>query len=141
MKIKTLKIPPASSTSSGNVFLDLGFQNPEECLAKAQFASEISDLIKKKKLSKKAAAKLLGITQEKLADLLRGALSKFQLGKLFNFLVLLGQEITFNLSPIMEVRKTKRMVVQKTKVKRKVIPAAPITKSPNRPAMIARKKK
>lgn len=35
-------------TSSGNVFADLGFDNPEEMIAKAELTSQIYSLIKKK---------------------------------------------------------------------------------------------
>ncbi len=46
--------------SSGNVFADLGLPNPEELLAEADQASQINDLLKKKKLTQVEADKLLG---------------------------------------------------------------------------------
>ncbi len=45
--------------SSGNVFADIGLPNAEELLAKADLISQINDLIKQKKLTQVAAAKLL----------------------------------------------------------------------------------
>ncbi len=40
--------------SSGNVFADLGIENPEEALAKSERARQIAKLIKKKKTHSKA---------------------------------------------------------------------------------------
>ncbi len=47
-KQKTKKIEVTES--SGNVFADLGFKNPEEMMAKANLAILIGDTIKKRKL-------------------------------------------------------------------------------------------
>lgn len=57
---------------SGNVFADLGFDNPEEMLAKARLVSEMQKAIKKKKLTQTEAAETLGLTQPKLSILLKG---------------------------------------------------------------------
>jgi len=66
-------------TGSGNVFADLGLPNPEEHLAKAKLAMQINLLIKKKRLSQKDAAKLLGIDQPKISALHKGKLAGFSL--------------------------------------------------------------
>lgn len=71
--------------SSGNVFSDLGLSNPEERLAKANLAIQINELIKKKKLTQKAAAELLDIDQPKISALSTGRLSGFALERLFRF--------------------------------------------------------
>lgn len=46
----------------GNVFADLGFDNPEEMLAKARLVSEMQKAIKKKKLTQTEAAEMLCLT-------------------------------------------------------------------------------
>ena len=79
--------------SSGNVFADLGVPNPEEALAKAELASKISALLRERKLTQAKAAKLLGIDQPKVSNLLRGNLTGFSLERLMRFLLLLGQDI------------------------------------------------
>lgn len=79
--------------SSGNVFADLGVPNPEEALAKAELASKIASLIRERKLTQAKAAKLLGIDQPKLSNLLRGYLTGFSIEGLLRFLLLLGQDI------------------------------------------------
>ncbi len=85
--------------SSGNIFQDLGFPDAERHLAKAKIASQIYDLIKKKKLSQAKAAKLLKITQPKVSCLLRGRLSGFSLEKLLQFLNILGQDVKISTTP------------------------------------------
>lgn len=65
--------------NSGNVFADLGIENPEEALAKSEIARQIAKLIKKKKLTQKQAAEILGIDQPKISALIRGRIEAFSL--------------------------------------------------------------
>ena len=67
----------AVTASSGNVFADLGFADPDEELAKAQLASHIQDIIKRRRLTQIAAADLMGIDQPKVSALLNGRLTNF----------------------------------------------------------------
>ena len=85
--------------SSGNVFQDLGLPDAEERLAKAEIASQICGLIKKKKLSQAKVATLLKITQRKVSLLLSGKLKGFSLEKLFSFLNALGQNVNISVKP------------------------------------------
>lgn len=78
---------------SGNVFADLGFPNPEEHLAKAMLVTQIADIMKKRGLTQAAAAKILGIDQPKVSDMLRGRFRGFSLGRLMHFLNLLGCDV------------------------------------------------
>ena len=96
-KIKKQKIK--TENSSGNVFQDLGLPDAEGCLAKAKIASQIYDLIKKKKLSQAKVAKLLKITQPKVSFLLSGKLRGFSLEKLLRFLNILGQDVKILTTP------------------------------------------
>ena len=77
--------------SSGNVFADLGIENPEEALAKSELARQIAKLIKNKKLTQKQAAEIIGIDQPKISALIRGRLRSFSLERLIRFLNELGQ--------------------------------------------------
>ncbi|MBA3721242.1 MAG: XRE family transcriptional regulator [Parachlamydiaceae bacterium] len=81
------------STSSGNVFADLGFANPVEALAKSDLAILIYDIIKKRKLTQKAAAEILGIDQPKVSNIICGRLSGYTLDRLMKHLVTLGYDI------------------------------------------------
>ncbi len=85
--------------SSGNVFADLKIPNPEEALAKAEVASKIYKVIKKKKLTQTKAAKILKISQSKISLLLRGYLTNFSLERLFRFLNDLGQDVYICITP------------------------------------------
>lgn len=85
--------------SSGNVFADLGIENPEEALAKSELARQIAKLIKKKKLTQKRAAEILGIDQPKISALIRGRLRSFSLERLIRFLNELGQDVSIMISP------------------------------------------
>ena len=79
--------------SSGNVFADLGFAEPEEELAKAQLASHIRRIIRRRRLTQVAAAALMGIDQPKVSALLNGRLANFSTDRLLRLLTALGQDV------------------------------------------------
>jgi predicted XRE-type DNA-binding protein len=89
------------TASSGNVFADLGFAEPEEELTKAQLASRIRQIIKRKRLTQVAAATLMEIDQPKVSALLNGRLENFSNERLMRLLTALGQdvEITIKTKP------------------------------------------
>jgi predicted XRE-type DNA-binding protein len=78
---------------SGNVFADLGLQNPEERVAKAGLAFRISGVIRGRRLTQANAARILKIDQPKISRLLRGQLSGFSTERLMEFLTLLGRDV------------------------------------------------
>ena len=79
--------------SSGNVFADLGFTEPEEELAKAQLASHIRRIIRHRRLTQVAAAALMGIDQPKVSALFNGRLANFSTDRLIRLLTALGQDV------------------------------------------------
>ena len=80
-------------------FADLGIANPEEALAKSELARQIGEIIKKRKLTQKQAAEVLGIDQSKVSALIRGSLRSFSLERLIHFLNELGQDVSIIISP------------------------------------------
>ena len=78
---------------SGNVFADLGFAEPEEELTKAQLASHIRRIIKRRRLTQMAAATLMGIDQPKVSALLNGRVANFSSERLMRLLTALGQDV------------------------------------------------
>lgn len=78
---------------SMNVYADLGFDNAEEMLVKAQLASKIGDIIRRRKLTQVQAAELLGITQPKLSGLLRGQFRGISEAKMLECLTRLGRDV------------------------------------------------
>ena len=92
--------------SSGNVFLDMGRPPGEAAhlLLRSGLLSHLTDLIKRRKLSQKQAAKLLGVTQPRVSDLMRGKLQLFSLDTLVDMLTRLGVSVTLELK---EKRRTR----------------------------------
>lgn len=78
---------------SGNVFADLGFPDAEERLVKASLALEIERIIDQRKLTQRAAAKLMGIDQPKVSHIIRGRLEGYSTERLMGFLTALGRDI------------------------------------------------
>ena len=78
---------------SGNVFADLGFAAPEEELNKAQLASHIRQIIKRRHLTQAAAAALMDIDQPKVSALLNARLANFSSERLMRLLTALGHDI------------------------------------------------
>jgi predicted XRE-type DNA-binding protein len=68
--------------SSGNVFADLGFANPEEELLKAKLVREIRAILKRRKLTQTKAAAMLGLKQPDVSALVTGRVGKFSIDRL-----------------------------------------------------------
>lgn len=79
--------------SGGNVFADLGLSQPDERLAKARLALEIGRILTKRKLTQRAAARLIRIDQPKVSRLLHGRLAGFSTERLLGFLTALGRDV------------------------------------------------
>jgi len=71
-----------ATASSGNVFADLGFSNPEEELLKAKLVREIRAIIKRRKLTQAKAAAVLGLKQPDVSALVTGRVGKFSIDRL-----------------------------------------------------------
>jgi predicted XRE-type DNA-binding protein len=91
--VKKRKPEISVTASSGNEFADLGFAEPEEELTKAQLASHIRQVIKRRRLTQAMAATLLGIDQPKVSALLNGRLANFSSDRLMRLLTALGQDV------------------------------------------------
>jgi predicted XRE-type DNA-binding protein len=97
--------------SSGNVFADLGLNNPAELLAKAELVQRIADIIAERKLTQVRAAKLLGVDQPKVSALLRGKLDGFSIDRLFRFLNALGRDVEIVIRPAKHAKEAETKVV------------------------------
>ena len=78
--------------SSGNIFKDLGFPNPDEELAKVKLASKINRLIADQGMTQKEASEFLGISRSKMTSLRNGRLGQFSIDLLFYLLGKLDHE-------------------------------------------------
>ena len=81
--------------SSGNVFEDLGFEGSEaeNLKLRAQLMRELEKLIHDKRLSQVDAAKLLGIQQSRVSDLVRGKINRFSIDTLVKLLAKTGRRV------------------------------------------------
>lgn len=86
-------------SGSGNVFADLGLENPEELLVKAELARKISGIIAGQNMTQTEVAILLGIDQPKVSALVNGKLSGFSTARLFRFLNALGRDVEIVVKP------------------------------------------
>ena len=96
MKKKAL---PAFEVGSGNIFADLGLPNAEEHLLKASLVVQLHRLIKARKLTQVAAAKLIGIKQPDLSNILRGDYQGFSLERLMRMLTAFDQDVEITVRP------------------------------------------
>jgi predicted XRE-type DNA-binding protein len=85
--------------SSGNVFADLGLEDPDLLLAKADLAIAITNIIKERGLTQAAAAKELGVDQARVSAIVRGRLDDFSLQRLMAFARSLGQDVHISVTP------------------------------------------
>ncbi len=97
--------------SSGNVFVDLGFDEPDVCLAKADLAMKIAQIINRRHLSQQQAAELLGITQPNVSAIFSGRLQGFSLEKLMLLLNALGRDVVITIKPKSRIREHGRLSV------------------------------
>jgi predicted XRE-type DNA-binding protein len=85
--------------SSGNVFADLGFANPEQELLKARLTLQIHRIVKARGLTQAQAGELLGIKQPHVSALMRNRAGNFSVGRLMEFLTALGQDVEITVKP------------------------------------------
>src|SRR5512139_1038754 len=86
--------------SSGNVFKDLGF-DPEEAQnlkVRSDLMIELSRLIESRGLTQADAAKLFGVTQPRISDLIRGKIDRFSIDSLVEMLGHAGIRVSFTTS-------------------------------------------
>jgi predicted XRE-type DNA-binding protein len=84
---------------SGNVFTDLGLPDSADLLLKAQIVAELHRLIRARKLTQITAAKLIGIAQPDLSNLLRGRLRGYSAERLMRMLTAFEQDVEIVVRP------------------------------------------
>ena len=84
-----------TTTSSGNVFVDLGFEQDEATVLqmRANLMSDLRHYIEKRGLTQAQAAKRLGIAQSRVSDLVRGKWDKFSLEMLITLETRIGRRV------------------------------------------------
>lgn len=89
-----------TSKSSGNIFLDLGFEPAEAAVLqmRANLMGDLRAYIEKQELTQADAAKRLGIAQSRVSDLVRGKWEKFSLEMLITLETRLGRTVRVELA-------------------------------------------
>jgi predicted XRE-type DNA-binding protein len=90
--------PIAFTVGSGNVFADLELPDADEYLVKCNLAFRIAEVIKRRRMTRAAASKLLGIKQREVLSLLLGRLDGFTIEQLLRFLTWLGCDVQISVS-------------------------------------------
>jgi predicted XRE-type DNA-binding protein len=90
---------PVHTIGSGNVFADLGSDDPDPALAKAMLVRQLDATIASRGLTQKQASELLSIDQADLSELLRGRTRGFSLDRLFKILTLLDLDVDIEIHP------------------------------------------
>jgi len=82
--------------SSGNVFRNLGFapEEAENLKLRADLMIELRRLMEARGLTQAQAAKLLGVTQPRISDLVRGKINLFSIDMLVAMLGRAGLHVT-----------------------------------------------
>ena len=82
----------AVERGSGNVFADLGLPDADAHLVKAELVSRMDDIVRKRDITQAEAARLLGLSQPDVSQILRGDFREYSLERLFRLLTALGRD-------------------------------------------------
>lgn len=95
MAKKRIEVEPGT----GNVFADLGYADARERSLKVELAVEVNRILGERGLSQERAAKLLGMRQPHVSDLVRYRLNRFSVERLMDFLTRLGRDVEIRIAP------------------------------------------
>lgn len=87
-------------SSSGKVFTDLGFSPDEAAILqmRADLMADLRKFIKAKELTQAKAAEILGVSQSRVSDLIRGKWEKFSLEMLITLATRAGMRISLRVA-------------------------------------------
>jgi len=86
--------------SSGNVFSDLGFSPDEAAVLqmRADLMADLRKFIKARKLTQAKAAEILGVSQSRVSDLIRGKWDRFSLEMLITLATRAGKRVSLRIA-------------------------------------------
>lgn len=90
--------PIEFEAGSGNVFKDLGLQDSDQLLARAQIGFHVYKILEVKQLKQREIADVLGIAQPDVSHLMNGHFNRFTTDKLLDFLKRLDRKVTIEVS-------------------------------------------
>ena len=82
--------------TTGNVFRDVGFppEEAENLRIRSELMIQIRRMMERRKLTQAAAAKLFGVMQPRISDLVRGRIELFSIDGLVNMLAHAGVRVS-----------------------------------------------
>ena len=91
--------------SANNVFLEIGFPplEAENLRVRADLMIELIRIIRSRRLTQKGAAKLLGVSQPRISDLMTGKINRFSIDALVEMLARAGRRVEFATKPARRV--------------------------------------
>ena len=84
--------------SSGNIFADLGLDNADDLMAKAELALAIRDQIEQRALNQTQAAEIIGTTQARVSELYNAKVMSMSFERLIGFLKALECDISITVA-------------------------------------------
>lgn len=85
--------------SSGNVFEDMGLEDADELIIRAQLGRAVRGILEEKGGKQRELAALLGIDQAEVSKLMNGKYHLFSEGRLVGFLNRLDRKVTVRIEP------------------------------------------
>jgi predicted XRE-type DNA-binding protein len=91
-----LRDMPPTTPKGGNIFSTLGFSNVEAAnlLLRSKLMTALTELINERGLTQHQAARLLGVSQPRISNLVGGKLDLFSVDTLIALLAKAGAEVT-----------------------------------------------
>ena len=93
------------------MFADLGLRDAENHFVKAQLVSRMMDIMKERKLTQTETAKIIGIAQPDVSNLIHGRFRGYSIDRLMGFLVTLDQDVEIMIRSKPESRAAGRLTV------------------------------
>jgi len=85
--------------SGGNVFADMGLEDAEELMIRAQLGHAVRKILEGTKRKQREIAELLGIDQAEVSKLMGGKYHLFSEGRLLGFLNRLDRKVIMHIEP------------------------------------------
>jgi predicted XRE-type DNA-binding protein len=97
--VNTPSTPQDYIESSDNIFADMGLEEADELLTRAQLGYSVRQILKERELKQREIGDLLDIKQSEVSLLMQGKYHLFSEGRLFTFLNKLDQKVIIQISP------------------------------------------
>jgi predicted XRE-type DNA-binding protein len=100
-----------ATTGNENVFVDCGFAptEAENLRIRAKMMMVLTGYIGEKKITQARAARIMGVSQPRISDLVRGKIGLFTIDTLVNMLTAAGLKVDVDITAVRPKAKNKRV--------------------------------